>query len=256
MLPRQFDGEPMFQILVHDRDGRRTVRAFDQDRVTIGRGGDNDVVLADASVSKAHAALEREGGRFVIRDLGSTNGVFLDGERALSGGPVVVTPGASIGIGDFLLSLVLVEEEPAQTFRIGVTEPTGRHHVFAVSGDEVTVGADAGCDLQLEGDGVSPRHLRVVIQSDRIVVADLRSTTGTWLHHERLTAPQVVDEGAVVRVGCFHLSFARPGRPGPLLAPPVSHAGPERTLPTAEPNEPPARSTPPAHEPADEGEPE
>lgn len=240
----------MFQIVVHDRNGRRTVRAFDQARVTIGRGTDNDVVLADASVSKAHAVLERDGERFVVVDQGSTNGVFVDGERALGGGPVVIAPGAAIGIGDFLLSVVVVDEKPADSFRIGVTEPTGRHHVFTVSGDEVTVGADPGCDLQLEGEGVAARHVRVVLQSDRVVVADLRSPSGTWLNHERLTSPQVVDEGAVVRIGCFHLSFARPGRPGPLFAPPVNPDGPERTLPTAESDEPPARSK--GSSPADE----
>ena len=59
---------------------------------------------------------------------------------------------------------------------------------------------------------------------DRLVVADLRSLSGTWLNDERLSAPQVVHEGDVVRVGCFHLSFARPGRAGPALAPPVSAA--------------------------------
>lgn len=238
----------MFQIVVHDKEGRRTVRSFDQDRVTLGRADDNDVVLADASVSKAHAALERRADAFVIRDLGSTNGIFVDGERALSGGPVVVTPGAAIGIGDFLVSLNVSEAEPANTFRIGVTEPSGRRHVFAVSGEEVTIGADAGCDLQLEGDGVAPRHTRVVIQSDRLVVADLRSPSGTWLNDERLTAPQVVSEEDIVRAGCFHLSFARPGRAGPLLAPPVSSRGQDRTLPTADPDDAPVKPRPSAPE--------
>lgn len=247
----------MFEIVVHDKQGRRSVTAFDQDRVTFGRSDDNDVILADASVSKAHAALERDGGAFVIRDLGSTNGVFIDGERALSAGPIAVSPGAAIGIGDFLVSLSVKGEQPPETYRIGVTEPSGRAHVFAVSGDEVTVGADAGCDLQLEGDGVAPRHARVVIQSERLVLADLRSPSGTWLNEERLTAPQVVNEGDVVRVGCFHLSFARPGRAGPLLAPPVSSNGPDRTLPTAEPDEAPARSTPaPGEHVADDDDPE
>jgi pSer/pThr/pTyr-binding forkhead associated (FHA) protein len=244
----------VFQILVHDKEGRRTVRAFDQDRVSIGRAPENDVVLADASVSKAHAVLEREGARFRVQDLGSTNGVFVDGERALGGEPAVVEPGMVIGIGDFSLTLSRLDEEPAQTFRIGVTEPSGRHHVFAVSGEEVTIGADAGCDLQLEGDGVAPRHTRVVIQSDRLVLADLKSPSGTWKNDERLTAPQVVHEGDLVRVGCFHLSFARPGRAGPLAAPPVSRAGEDRTLPTAEPDEAPASSSPPASKPPEGGD--
>lgn len=234
----------MFQIVVHDKEGRRTVRAFDQPRVTIGRGEENDVVLADASVSKRHAVVERAEGAFTIQDLGSTNGVFLEGERIEREAAVPLGPNVDIGVGDFKVALAVLDEEPAQTFRIGVTEPGGRHHVFAVRGDEVTVGADPGCDLQLEGEGMGPRHARVVIQSDRLVLADLRSAAGTWLNDERLTAPQVVHEGDVVRVGCFSLSFARPGRPGPLRAPAVAAAGEDRTLPTAEPDETPASSSP------------
>jgi hypothetical protein len=50
-------------------------------RVTIGRGLDNDVVLDDASVSRNHAELTREGGRMQIRDLGSRNGTWLNAAR-------------------------------------------------------------------------------------------------------------------------------------------------------------------------------
>lgn len=48
----------------------------------VGRGEASHVVLADASVSRAHARLERDdGGRLVLRDLGSRNGLFVDGRR-------------------------------------------------------------------------------------------------------------------------------------------------------------------------------
>jgi len=48
---------------------------------TIGRATDNDIVLADSSVSRHHAAIESRGGGFQMRDLGSQNGTFVRGER-------------------------------------------------------------------------------------------------------------------------------------------------------------------------------
>lgn len=55
----------------------------------IGRGTHNDVRLADDSVSSSHATITRRGSRWVVLDLGSTNGSYVDGERvterALSG---------------------------------------------------------------------------------------------------------------------------------------------------------------------------
>jgi hypothetical protein len=58
--------------------------------VTFGRGPENDVVLFDASVSRAHARLETdELGRVVLRDLGSRNQLFRDGRSE----PFVVVNG-------------------------------------------------------------------------------------------------------------------------------------------------------------------
>ena len=54
---------------------------LEKDRVTLGRGAGVDVVLDDASVSNQHAALELAGAGFRIRDLGSTNGVRVNGSR-------------------------------------------------------------------------------------------------------------------------------------------------------------------------------
>ena len=55
--------------------------ALERPRVTIGRGGGAEVVVDDASVSHQHAALELGTGGYRIRDLGSTNGVLVNGAR-------------------------------------------------------------------------------------------------------------------------------------------------------------------------------
>jgi pSer/pThr/pTyr-binding forkhead associated (FHA) protein len=50
-------------------------------RMTLGRGAGTDVVLDDASISHEHAALELFGTGFRVRDLGSTNGVRVNGAK-------------------------------------------------------------------------------------------------------------------------------------------------------------------------------
>ena len=54
------------------------------DRVTIGKGTDNDLVIgSDATVSRLHAVMERYGAGWCLRDLGSRNGTYVNGERIL-----------------------------------------------------------------------------------------------------------------------------------------------------------------------------
>jgi pSer/pThr/pTyr-binding forkhead associated (FHA) protein len=55
--------------------------ALERPRVTIGRGNGVEVVVDDASVSHQHAALELGTNGYRIRDLGSTNGVAVNGAR-------------------------------------------------------------------------------------------------------------------------------------------------------------------------------
>lgn len=50
------------------------------DRITIGRTNNNDVVIADTSVSRLHAYVRRDGARWLVADAGSKNGSWLRGE--------------------------------------------------------------------------------------------------------------------------------------------------------------------------------
>jgi adenylate cyclase len=66
--------------------------------VNIGRADYNDVRLADPSVSTSHAKIQRREGVWVLVDLDSTNGSFVDGERVQ--GEIPIAPGASLKFGD------------------------------------------------------------------------------------------------------------------------------------------------------------
>lgn len=66
--------------------------------VNIGRADYNDIVLPDESVSTAHAKLQRREGVWVLVDLDSTNGTFVDGDPVK--GESALAPGATVRFGD------------------------------------------------------------------------------------------------------------------------------------------------------------
>src|SRR5436189_1697149 len=69
--------------------------------VNIGRADYNDLVVPDPSVSTTHAKLQRREGVWVLVDLDSTNGTFVDGEQVKGDAPLA--PGATVRLGDVQL---------------------------------------------------------------------------------------------------------------------------------------------------------
>ena len=65
--------------------------------LTIGRTSPSDLTLEGSTVSRRHCRLDLQGEQILLTDLGSTNGTFVNGERADS--PVVLQDGARITIG-------------------------------------------------------------------------------------------------------------------------------------------------------------
>src|SRR5207237_9052288 len=69
--------------------------------VNIGRADYNDLVFPDESVSTSHAKLQRREGVWVLLDLDSTNGTFVDEEQIKGEAPLA--PGATVRFGDVQL---------------------------------------------------------------------------------------------------------------------------------------------------------
>jgi len=75
---------------------------IDRDETRIGRLSDNEVTIDDASVSSRHCTVLRDGRRFTLRDLGSTNGTHLNGaavrEQRLSPGDIFAAGSVEVRI--------------------------------------------------------------------------------------------------------------------------------------------------------------
>jgi hypothetical protein len=66
---------------------------------TLGRSREADIVLDDANVSRKHAEVRPSGGSWIVRDLGSTNGVKVNGRRLAPTQPQSIKPGDVIELG-------------------------------------------------------------------------------------------------------------------------------------------------------------
>ncbi len=99
----------MFRLKITGQ-GSEKIQEFNKQTIFIGRSQDNDLILPVPSVSKRHARLLIKDGRYVIMDLGSTNGTFVNGKQI--NGPVVVKPNDIINIGEYELTLLSGAPKP------------------------------------------------------------------------------------------------------------------------------------------------
>ena len=69
-----------------------------KDVITLGRDVSNDIVINDAEVSRNHARLTAQSGSYLMEDLASTNGTFVNGQRLI--GPKLLNAGDVVGLGE------------------------------------------------------------------------------------------------------------------------------------------------------------
>lgn len=101
-------------------------------QLVMGRAPDCDVCLPHPSVSRRHALLERTPLGLRLHDLGSVNGIFVNGRRVL--GPTPIHEGERVGIGPLLFSLsngIIHTVDSSQSLRL---EARGLEKVVSVPG--------------------------------------------------------------------------------------------------------------------------
>ena len=103
-----------YQLIMRSGPTPGAAYTLEGEQITIGRDSTNGITINDAEISRRHARLTFQGGKYILEDLGSTNGTFVNGQRLA--GPRVLKTGEVVSFGE---QIVLVFE--ATTFDPGAT---------------------------------------------------------------------------------------------------------------------------------------
>lgn len=203
--------------------------------ITLGRNPEGDIVLDHSSISRKHATLGFEGGRLVLRDAGSTNGIYLGKEKVESWEAV---EGQAAELGVFTLRVVelaaavpveperepeqrtriisrsaeaprfTTPEQPAPAAAILVTKgPDGSEKTYRLAGKALTVGRGKECDICFDDRQVSRLHARVFADGDVWKISDMESVNGIFLNDVRVQEAELTP-GATITIGSCTLTLA------------------------------------------------
>jgi DNA-binding NtrC family response regulator len=108
------------RLVVEREDAEPEERIFDQGVITIGAMEDNDVVIRDDTASRYHCKIVQEENAYVLQDLGSTNGTFINKVRIKE---AFLRPGCTVTCGKTNLQFHSFDEQvrirPAESDRLG-----------------------------------------------------------------------------------------------------------------------------------------
>ncbi|MFH1831159.1 MAG: sigma 54-interacting transcriptional regulator [Pseudomonadota bacterium] len=107
-------------LVVSEGAGRGNKITLDKNLIKVGKRGTNDLILTDKAVSRNHFEIEYQADSFLLRDLGSTNGTYLNGSRVKE---AYLAPGDIIKVGNSTLEFMAFDEkvqiEPSEREEFG-----------------------------------------------------------------------------------------------------------------------------------------
>jgi transcriptional regulator with GAF, ATPase, and Fis domain len=172
------------QVIVLSGSAKGTTKPLGE-RLRIGKAPDNDLVLADDTVSRAHCELSRSDAGIKVRDLGSTNGTRVQGARISE---AIVQPGTVLRVGEVELAL----------------RPAVRN-VEVLPSDKTWFGAAIGQSLAMRTIfGVLER----IAKTDATVLLEGETGTGKDVLARALWTESARAQGPFVVVDCGAVSYS------------------------------------------------
>lgn len=110
-----------FQFVMRAGPTPGKIYPLEEAEITVGRDSVNSIAINDAEVSRKHAKLELRGTSYVIQDIGSTNGTFVNESRIT--GIQVLNPGDIVSFGENITLMYEAVMDPNATMLASVKAP-------------------------------------------------------------------------------------------------------------------------------------
>jgi pSer/pThr/pTyr-binding forkhead associated (FHA) protein len=232
----------MWKLFIEDDDGQRTVLSLTRDDYTIGRRQGSAIRLTERNVSRDHARISRQkapddrsnGTIFVLEDLKSSNGVFVNGLRVAES--QTLEHGDLIQIGDYRIVLsdderAALEAKTTDVDRTAPIVPRARAAAlmdrpnrfvmiqgptpgteFPLDRDRLTIGRNEDASLFVNDSSVSRLHCEVHALGDgRFEIVDMGSSNGVQVNGAELRRG-IVEPGDVIDLGDVRFKFVGAGQ--------------------------------------------
>ncbi len=221
-LPSEDPLEIVAVLRWRDEQGRKLERNLRQgDLVIFGRDAEADgIALPSLRVSRRHAVLSWRKNRFVLRDLGSTNGTQVNGKRIKKSKRLL--PGDLLEFGDFKVSFFAVGDNLTEhAIDTVVLQKVLHPYLIATSGPHEGVQVSLSNEMNIigrdEGDShftlalndptTSAPHVFIMMSDNGFVLADLGSETGTKVNGKSVEAALPLNDGDVIQIGVSNFLF-------------------------------------------------
>ncbi len=192
---------------------------------TIGRSSNNDIQISEHHVSRQHAVITYRDGVFMVGDLSSSNGVFVNDNRVDEPYPLFAGDVIRLFVQtvDFLAATDDDVHQAQETGQIIVpTDTEGQASLIVTNGPQegqtlpilletVTIGratSNASWEIVLQDPSVSRPHARLQRVSGKWQITDLKSSNGTKVNNVSLKDdPHTLNDGDTLELGFSMLVF-------------------------------------------------
>ena len=205
----------------------------------IGRGADADVIVDNTAISRQHASLELKDGKYILSDLGSLNGTFVNGKKISSAETIELND--TIRLGKFKLSVSEDSEKmevssygahPDTEDKTVIINPKSLAGVVKKSGSNqsenklvliegharpekislngrstIKVGKAPSCDIILKGLFVADAQFYVVEQNSEYKLIPQRSWAKTFVNGIKIKNGHSLTNGDIIKVSSTKIRF-------------------------------------------------
>jgi len=207
--------------------------------LTIGRGTDADVIVDNTAISRKHASLELKDGLYILTDLGSLNGTFVNGKKIKAS--EYVTPDDAVNLGKFKLSVaqgsekeisssygahpdtddktIIISAQQLASMEKDSDEKKEEHQLIVIEGNasptkislkgksSIKVGKAPSCDMKLTGLFVADAQFYIVQHNKGYKIIPQRSWAKTLLNGTKIKGENPLRKGDIIKVRSAKIRF-------------------------------------------------